>query len=90
MMRKRRGNVRDHELANGPGKLTLAMGITRAHNGADLTRGSLVVRDAECDPFETGISPRIGIRHNADWPMRFYVAGNACVSRGQSSDNPGR
>jgi len=93
-MRKRRGllnkDVRDHELANGPGKLTIAMGITRAHNGADLTRGRLVVCDGTEEKFETGVSPRIGIRHNADWPMRFYIAGNTSVSRFQSSGRPGR
>ena len=89
-MRRRRGDVRDHELANGPGKLTIAMGITRAHNGADLTRGRLVVCDGTEEKFETGVSPRIGIRHNADWPMRFYIAGNTSVSRFQSSGKPGR
>jgi DNA-3-methyladenine glycosylase len=90
-MRKRRGNVRDHELANGPGKLTIAMGITRAHNDADLTRGALTVHEeTACTGFETGVSTRIGIRHNADWPMRFYIAGNRSVSKGQSSARTGR
>ena len=90
-MRKRRGDVRDHELANGPGKLTIAMGITRANNGADLTRGSLMVcDDSDYGKFETGISPRIGIRHNADWPLRFFIEKNACVSSGQSSGKLGR
>src|SRR5208282_5341205 len=45
-MRQRRPRARRLEdLASGPGKLTLAMGITRAHNGADVTRGALVVRE---------------------------------------------
>jgi DNA-3-methyladenine glycosylase len=81
-MRKRRGPVkRDTDLANGPGKLTIAMGITRRHNGADVTEGSLVVCDAQGDPFEIAVSPRVGIRHNADWPLRFFIADNPCVSR---------
>ncbi len=43
-MRRRRPGARGIEdLANGPGKLTLALGITRSHNGADLTKGSLVI-----------------------------------------------
>ena len=42
------------------------------------------------EKFETSVSPRIGIRHNADWPMRFYIAGNTSVSRFQSSGKPGR
>ena len=46
LMRQRRPAARKLEdLASGPGKLTLAMGITRAHNGADVTRGALVVRE---------------------------------------------
>ena len=43
-MRRRRPGARGIEdLANGPGKLTLALGITRRHNGADLTRGPLTI-----------------------------------------------
>ena len=46
LMRKRRPAARrDEDLANGPGKLTLALGITRKHNGVDLTRGSLTVHE---------------------------------------------
>ena len=82
MRRRRPGVARDHELANGPGKLTLAMGITRRHDGADLTRGPLTVHEPLAkESFEVGVSPRIGIRHNADWPLRFFIAGNPCVSR---------
>src|SRR5580692_2499946 len=45
IMRQRRPAARNLEdLASGPGKLTLALGITRAHYGIDMTRGSLVVR----------------------------------------------
>jgi len=65
-----------------PGKLTLAMGITRRHNGRDVTRGNLYVCESEHEEaFETGVSARIGIRHAADWPLRFYIAGNRYVSK---------
>ena len=52
-MRARRPAARKlTQLAYGPGKLTLAMGITRAHNGADVTRGALVVREGRASaPF---------------------------------------
>ena len=67
---------------NGPGKLTRAMGIDLRHNGADLTRGSLTVREpAAAEAFEIGVSPRIGIAKNQDWPLRFFIAGNPFVSR---------
>ena len=83
MMRERRPAARrDEELASGPGKLTLALGITRAHNGVDVTRGSLVVRaPAEPVPVEVQVTPRIGIRQCADLPLRFLMRGNRFVSR---------
>jgi len=67
---------------SGPGRLTRALGITLAHNGRDLTGGTFTIRKpASSEPFETGISPRIGIRQAADWPLRFFVRGNLHVSR---------
>ena len=82
-MRSRRGGVPGVErLANGPGKLTLAMGITRRHNGADLTRGRLTIRPPERpEDIRIGVSPRIGIKHCADLPLRFFIEGNRFVSR---------
>jgi len=82
-MQKRRPTAHHVEdLASGPGKLTLALAITRKQNGADLTRGALQVRRlAEEPPFEVQVTPRIGITHCADWPLRFLIAGNRFVSR---------
>ncbi len=83
LMRRRRPKARTLEdLASGPGKLCLAMGITRRHYGADLTRGPLTVRRLLHEPpFEILATPRVGIRHCAAWPLRFVIAGNRCVSR---------
>jgi DNA-3-methyladenine glycosylase len=83
VMRKRRPTARrDQDLGNGPGKLTLALGITRKHNGVDMTGGPLTLREpAEVLRFETGVSPRIGITHCVDWPLRFFVQGSPFVSR---------
>src|SRR5215470_3991200 len=39
MFRRRSAARKVEDLASGPGKLTLAMDITRAHNGRDVTRG---------------------------------------------------
>jgi DNA-3-methyladenine glycosylase len=82
-MRRRRPGARGIEdLANGPGKLTLALGITRGHNGADFTRGLLTIHPpASATKIRIGVSPRIGIRHCADWPLRFFIEGNRFVSR---------
>jgi DNA-3-methyladenine glycosylase len=83
-MRRRRPSDRGVEdLANGPGKLTLALGIGRRHNGADFARGPLTIHPSEQYPQEMriGVSPRIGIRHCADWPLRFFIQGSRFVSR---------
>ena len=72
---------RVEDLANGPGKLTRAMGIDRRHYGVDLTVGSLTVRGPVGD-YEIETGRRIGIRESAELPLRFWIAGNGCVSRG--------
>jgi DNA-3-methyladenine glycosylase len=83
MRRRRRPGARGIEdLANGPGKLTLALGIGRRHNGADFTRGPLIIHpSASAEKIDVGVSPRIGIRHCADWPLRFFIADSRFVSR---------
>jgi len=83
VMRSRRPAARKiADLASGPGKLTLAMAITLQHNGADVTRGSLVVREPlEKRRFEIRTTPRIGISQCVDAPLRFLIAGNPCVSK---------
>jgi len=73
-------------LTNGPGKLTRALGITLRHNGSDLTRGPLTIREPtvrepeQKGAFQIGVSPRIGITRNVDLPLRFFIAGNRFVS----------
>jgi DNA-3-methyladenine glycosylase len=82
MQRRRPTAKRVENLASGPGKLTLALGITRRQNGVDVTRGALHVR-REFDEagFEIRVTPRIGITHCADWPLRFVIAGSRFASR---------
>jgi DNA-3-methyladenine glycosylase len=83
IMRARRPKARtDSDLASGPGKLTRALGITRAHTGRDMTRGDLVVlARARAPRFEIAVTPRVGITKCADLPLRFLIAGNRFVSR---------
>lgn len=82
LMRTRRPAARRPEdLASGPGKLTLAMGITRALNGMDVTRGALVVREPEeARHIDVVVTPRIGITKCADLPLRFFERGSRFVS----------
>jgi DNA-3-methyladenine glycosylase len=70
-------------IASGPSRLCLALGLTRAtHNGLDVTSPASVlqVRDDGFPQPEVVITPRIGIRHAVDLPLRFALRGHACVS----------
>lgn len=82
-MRTRRPKAKRWEdLASGPGKLTLAMGIGPEYNGAPLKHGSVEVRRLhETIHPQIGISPRVGVKACADWPLRFFERENPCVSR---------
>jgi DNA-3-methyladenine glycosylase len=46
-MRVRRGRAREQDLCSGPGKLTQALGVELAHNGASLLHGPVVIRAGE-------------------------------------------
>jgi len=82
-MRQRRGVNRVEDLASGPGRLTIALGISRELNGSDVTaRGPLTVHAASHGVRETVVAgPRVGIRKAMDWPLRFALAGNRFVSK---------
>jgi DNA-3-methyladenine glycosylase len=86
-MRARRPAARtDRDLTSGPGKLTRALEITRAHNGVDVTRGSLTVRMPQ-HPHKVDIevTKRIGITKCPDLPLRFLIRGNPFVSGPRST-----
>ena len=83
LMRLRRKTLRtDRDLTNGPGKLCSALGIDGGHNGLRLDRLPLRIREGEPVPdANVMVSPRIGITKAADWPLRWFVADSAFVSR---------
>ena len=71
-----------HDLTNGPGKVCAALGIDKGLYGHDLTNEPLVLGFAPLLPGETiGRSPRVGISKNANAQKRFFIEGNAFVSR---------
>jgi DNA-3-methyladenine glycosylase len=84
LIREARPAIRhDRDLASGPGRLSQAMGITKALDGADLVRndrGVRIVSDAMAPPTEPGVGPRIGISKAVDFPWRWHVPGHAHVS----------
>ena len=69
-------------LTNGPGKLVIALGISRAeHNFSSLTTGEISIRGPVRHDFEMVTTTRIGIKFGADLPYRYYVKGNRFISR---------
>lgn len=86
-MRSRRPGVRrDVDLANGPGKLTQALGITLDHDGVDLCdpEGPVrLLRDGVAGPTRPLVTGRIGITRAVDHPWRFAVPADPHVSRGR-------
>ncbi len=72
-------------LTTGPGRLTQALGITRARdNGKDLTRFSdLTILDDGYRIRRVATTPRVGITKAADPKLRYLLAGNPFVSGGK-------
>ena len=92
-MRKRRGRsarasasatgLRLEELCSGPGKLTEALGVGLALNGADLLEAPFEIspRAEGWNHTEIVTSTRIGITKAAELPWRYSAQGNRHVSR---------
>lgn len=70
------------DTANGPGKLAQALGIDRTQNGSDLTEEPLfVLKGLPISATHVRVSPRIGLVHAVDVPLRFFIHNNEHVSR---------
>lgn len=71
---RRRGRT-DH-LADGPGKLTQALGITGDHDGTSVFDGPVRLEpESAPDPALVRATPRIGISREVHRPWRFMVVG---------------
>lgn len=83
LMRRRRGRQDIRELCSGPGKLTQALGITGAHNGADLTEGPLRISQDGFEVADMTQTPRIGLDagRGDDLALRFVTTGSPFASR---------
>jgi DNA-3-methyladenine glycosylase len=85
-MRQRRGFQRnDCQLASGPGKLTAALGIGKAHNRLSLAGECFKIFPPKAPPTPSEIrqGPRIGVEYagqDAWLPYRFWLANNPNVS----------
>ncbi|WP_100399106.1 DNA-3-methyladenine glycosylase [Bacillus sp. FJAT-44742] len=83
LMYERRGDKKEKDLTNGPGKLTKAFGIIKDDYGHPFHQPPLYIAEGR---NEENISqgPRIGIDNSGeakDYPWRFWVTGNPFVSR---------
>jgi DNA-3-methyladenine glycosylase len=85
-MRARRGARPDADLCSGPGKLTEALGVGLADNGADLSSDPfLIAAPGEGARPEVVTGPRVGITKAVERPWRFCAAGSPYVSRPRPS-----
>jgi DNA-3-methyladenine glycosylase len=84
--RGRRG--REDDLANGPGKLTQALGLDHTHDGIFLLDGSAPVRiEVGARPELIMATPRVGISRAVDLPWRF-VAVTSAGRAARASETP--
>lgn len=83
LMKKRRKVELERDLTSGPGKVTQAMAITRAHHGLDLCdpNSDLVIVEGRLERFPIASSHRIGVSADLDQELRFFIRGNPFVSR---------
>ncbi len=79
-MQMRRGVLTERLLCSGPGRLTEALGITRAHDGLALDKPPFALR-ARSEDVPPVVGPRIGITKAADKPWRYGLAGSKFLSR---------
>jgi DNA-3-methyladenine glycosylase len=80
MMQQNRHTTDLHNLCNGPGKLTQAMGLTLEQNGWDLLTSPLKIIQDDFHPPKIISAPRIGISRSKDHLERFYFENNKFVS----------
>ncbi len=83
LMFERRGDTTMKNLTSGPGKLTKALGINMTDYGRRFDEPPIYIASG-FTPNDISIGPRIGIPNSEeakDYPWRFWVTGNAYVSR---------
>lgn len=79
----RRPGASLRDLARGPARLTLALGIDRSHNGVDACEPTscIAVRFGEPVPSEAiACGPRVGVAAGGEMPWRFWIDGDPTVS----------
>ena len=82
--RARRGDVVDRDLARGPARLGMALGIGAEANGTSMVDGTgpllLTPPARPVDASLVAQGPRVGVAAAHDVPWRFWIAGDPTVS----------
>lgn len=82
--RKRRGEIADRDLARGPARLVVALGVTAEANGTSVIDGKgpllLTPPTRPVSPAVISAGPRVGVAAAHDVPWRFWIAGDPTVS----------
>lgn len=84
IMQKNRNTSDIHNLANGPAKLTQALGIKGTSlSGKLLNRSNIYLEEPKIrvKPTDIASSARIGILKNTNQPWRFYIKDSTFVSK---------
>ncbi len=95
IMLERRGKDKlTPALTAGPGALSMALGIHTVHTGLSLLDETLFIEDRGIKIKKTDIvaGTRVGVAYaqeDAFLPYRFWVKGNAYVSKGKGLMSPG-
>ncbi|TDW86785.1 MULTISPECIES: DNA-3-methyladenine glycosylase [Kribbella] len=79
---KRRNGNPDRDLARGPARLCVALGIGREGNGVDLLAKNSPIELLDGPGFDgvPATGPRVGLREAADRPWRFWIPNDPTVS----------
>lgn len=81
LMMERRKTTQMKNLCSGPGKLVLAMGLSRENNCQLMISETLFCEKSQVKQSEIIQTTRIGITKAVDLPYRFFLKDNAFVSR---------
>lgn len=83
----RRPGVRERDMARGPARLTMTLGLGREDNGADLCSGEQPRLERPTAPLDAGrirTGPRVGVSgpggDGIAYPWRFWLEGEPTVS----------
>jgi DNA-3-methyladenine glycosylase len=83
--RRRIPKRRIYDLTGGPGKLCMAMGISKKQNDADLCTSRLhIEKMARIDERSIVQTRRVNVDYADEWknrPWRFFMKNNSFVSR---------